>query len=174
MRYWIILIAAIGFSFAAPSTFAQDSTLRPLTEQEIEQRAKEIGMGLRCVMCKNESIEESPSTTAQDMRRIVRERIRDGQSDEEIIDYMQSRYGDFILLKPPVQPNTYLLWSLPFIFLALALLWFWRAAKKYANHKPRLKGRGLSSFLAREITCGLAGNHWLSIHLKRCNRRKMS
>lgn len=90
-------------------------------------------MGLRCVMCKNESIEESPSTTAQDMRRIVRERIRNGETDDEIIDYMQSRYGDFILLKPPVQPNTYLLWGLPFIFLALALLWFWRAARKYTS-----------------------------------------
>jgi len=139
MRYWIILISAIGFSFAAHPTYSQDSTPRSLTEQEIEQRAKKIGMGLRCVMCKNESIEESPSMIADDMRRIVRERIRDGQSDEEIIDYMQS-HGDFILLKPPVQPNTYLLWSLPFIFLALALLWFWRAAKKYANHpEPKLE-----------------------------------
>ena len=134
MRYWIILILLFGLSIGqVGSAFAQDNA-STISEQDIERRAKEIGMGLRCVMCKNESIEESPSTTAQDMRRIVRERVRNGETNDEIIDYMQSRYGDFILLKPPVQPNTYLLWSLPFIFLLLALFWFWRAARKYSNH----------------------------------------
>jgi len=120
----------VGFTFT-PS-MAQDAK-PPVSEAEMEQRAREIGRGLRCVMCKNESIEESPSTTAQDMRRIVRDRIRSGETDAEIIDYMQSRYGDFILLKPPVQPNTYLLWALPFLLLILALGWFWRAVRKYST-----------------------------------------
>lgn len=133
MRYWIIMILLITLSISTVQpSFTQDNKTT-ISEKEIELRAKEIGMGLRCVMCKNESIEESPSTTAQDMRRIVRERIRNGETDAQIIDYMQSRYGDFILLKPPVQPNTYLLWSLPFIILVLALFWFWRAVRKYSD-----------------------------------------
>lgn len=133
MRQYLVLI--LGFCLLAGFQlvgFAQDNLPPEIAEEELERRAKDIGQGLRCVMCKNESIEESPSTTAQDMRRIVRERIRSGESDEEIIDYMQSRYGDFILLKPPVQPNTYLLWSLPFILLLCALLWFWRAVRNYS------------------------------------------
>lgn len=134
MKYWIILVLIISCCLGAVHTSMAQDNSAPISEAEVERRAKEIGMGLRCVMCKNESIEESPSTTAQDMRRIVRDRIRNGETNDEIVDYMQSRYGDFILLKPPVQPNTYLLWSLPFIFLFLALLWFWRAARKYSNH----------------------------------------
>jgi len=128
----LILFAGITMT---PNASAQDATHSAISETEIEERAREIGRGLRCVMCKNESIEESPSTTAQDMRRIVRERIKSGETNDEIIDYMQSRYGDFILLKPPVQPNTYLLWGLPFILLALALLWFWRTVRKYAQNQ---------------------------------------
>lgn len=133
MRYWFILALAICFAAGPLTTFAQDSSLPSISEEEVERRAKTIGQGLRCVMCKNESIEESPSTTAQDMRQIVRQRIREGETDQEIVDYMHKSYGDFILLKPPVQPNTYLLWGLPFIFLTLALLWFWRAARRYSN-----------------------------------------
>lgn len=135
MRRCLVLL--LGFCLLAgfqPKGFAQNKPPPEIAEEELERRAKDIGQGLRCVMCKNESIEESPSTTAQDMRRIVRERIRGGESDEEIIDYMQSRYGDFILLKPPVQPNTYLLWSLPFILLLGALLWFWRAVRNYSTN----------------------------------------
>ncbi len=132
MRRWLMLVVLMaGFAFSVPG-HAQDSQT-VISEEVVEQRARDIGRGLRCVMCKNESIEESPSTTAQDMRRIVRERVRSGETDAEIIDYMQSRYGDFILLKPPVQPNTYLLWGLPFLLLLLALLWFWRAARKYSQ-----------------------------------------
>lgn len=131
--FFILLFGICLLTGIQSSGFTQDSTSPEIAEEELERRAKDIGQGLRCVMCKNESIEESPSTTAQDMRRIVRERIRSGESDEEIIDYMQSRYGDFILLKPPVQPNTYLLWSLPFILLLGALLWFWRTARKYST-----------------------------------------
>jgi len=131
----IFLTAAIMFflGLTTPTIWAQNPAPSTISEAEVELRAKEIGRGLRCVMCKNESIEESPSTTAQDMRRIVRDRVRRGETDLEIINYMQSRYGDFILLKPPVQPNTYLLWGLPFILLLGALLWFWRAVRKYSQ-----------------------------------------
>jgi len=132
MKRIFVLVFMLLVDFTVSPSIAQDAP-PAVSEVEIEQRAREIGRGLRCVMCKNESIEESPSTTAQDMRRIVRDRVRSGETDAEIIDYMQSRYGDFILLKPPVQPNTYLLWALPFLLLILALGWFWRAVRKYST-----------------------------------------
>ncbi len=135
MKRLVVIAFVLLAGFVVGASYAQDPQPRP-SEAEVEQRAREIGRGLRCVMCKNESIEESPSTTAQDMRRIVRQRVRNGETDAEIMDYMQSRYGDFILLKPPVQANTYLLWGLPFMLLILALLWFWRAARKYTDDRP--------------------------------------
>ncbi len=135
MKRLVVMAFVLLSGFVVGTSYAQDPQPRP-SEAEVEQRAREIGRGLRCVMCKNESIEESPSTTAQDMRRIVRQRVRNGETDAEIIDYMQSRYGDFILLKPPVQANTYLLWGLPFMLLILALLWFWRAVRKYTDDRP--------------------------------------
>jgi len=131
MRFLIVIFAALSLNLTSPVISAQAENPPNISEAEIEKRAKDIGYSLRCVVCKNESIEESPASTAQDMRRIVRDRIRKGQSDQEIIDFMQSRYGDFILLKPPLQPNTYLLWGLPFILLAGAFLWFWRASRKF-------------------------------------------
>jgi len=122
-----------SFMLTSPSLAQSPTVTDSVSEIEVERRAKEIGLGLRCVMCKNESIEESPSNTAQDMRRIVREKIRSGETNTEIMAYMQSRYGDFVLLKPPVQPNTYLLWGLPFILLAGAMFWFWRAVRRYSS-----------------------------------------
>jgi cytochrome c-type biogenesis protein CcmH len=99
--------------------FAQTSA-----DSEIEDRAREIGRSLRCVVCQNQSIEESDAVLAEDMRTLVRTRLAAGDSNEDVINFMQDRYGDFVLLKPPVQSNTLLLWFGPFILLALMLLWF--------------------------------------------------
>jgi cytochrome c-type biogenesis protein CcmH len=88
---------------------------------EDEARAREVGATLRCVVCQNQSIEESDAILAQDMRRIVRDRIAAGDSQAEVTAYMRERYGDYVLLKPPVQTNTYVLWFLPAaIVLAMA------------------------------------------------------
>ena len=89
-----------------------------------EQRARDIGAQLRCVVCQNQSIEESDAQLAQDMRLVVREQIAGGASDEAVIDYIRESYGDYVLLKPPVQSNTYVLWFLPAILVLLSLAWF--------------------------------------------------
>lgn len=122
------------FLAAAPIAHAQTETqISPsISETEIEQRAREVGRALRCVVCQNQSIEESDASLAQDMRTLVRARIRGGESNDDVIDYMQSRYGDFVLLDPPVQTNTYILWAFPFLLLVLGLLWFAKAARKQA------------------------------------------
>ena len=89
-----------------------------------EQRARDIGAQLRCVVCQNQSIEESDAQLAQDMRLVVREQIAGGASDEAVIAYIRESYGDYVLLKPPVQSNTYVLWFLPALLVLLSLAWF--------------------------------------------------
>ena len=72
-----------------------------------EQRARDIGAQLRCVVCQNQSIEESDAQLAQDMRIVVREQLATGASNEDVIEHIRDAYGDYVLLKPPVQSNTY-------------------------------------------------------------------
>ena len=126
MRVFISFFFAFCLSFG---TAAQDTT--PVqTEDQTEQRARNIGRALRCVVCQNQSIEESDASLAEDMRRLVRARVKSGDSNEEVIAFMQDRYGDFVLLKPPVQSNTYILWAAPFILVLLGVVWFTRQSKR--------------------------------------------
>lgn len=113
-----ILIALFTLLIAIPALAQAPS------EAEIELRAREVGKALRCVVCQNQPIEESDASLAQDMRKLVRARIRKGDSNEEVMAFMQDRYGDFVLLKPPVQANTYLLWFAPAILLGFFLFWY--------------------------------------------------
>lgn len=120
MRYIVVMVCALmGFASLASSQ----------TNVDIEAQAKEIGHALRCVVCQNQSIEESDASLAQDMRRLVRVRLADGDSSDEVIAFMQERYGDYVLLKPPVQTNTYVLWFAPFALVLMALLWILKQSK---------------------------------------------
>ncbi len=134
-RAFFLMFAALAFGLSAP-LFAQDapppviSEISQISEAEIESRARDIGHALRCVVCQNQSIEESDASLAEDMRRLVRARIRAGETDEQIMTFMQNRYGDFVLLKPPVQKNTYILWGSPFLLIIAGLIWFGLQTRK--------------------------------------------
>ena len=93
-----------------------------LNDPLLESRAREISKGLRCVVCQNQSIDDSDASLARDLRRVVRERLLAGESNKEIINYLVSRYGDFVLLKPPFKGATLVLWLGPLVFVLLALL----------------------------------------------------
>ena len=127
MRIFILF-----FFFWAIPAFAQTPDPSSVTDPALENRARVIGQSLRCVVCQNQSIDESDASLAQDMRKLVRERLKAGDSNEEIINFMRQKYGDFVLLKPPVQSNTYLLWALPFFLLLGGLIWFVRAGRRPA------------------------------------------
>ena len=86
-----------------------------------EARARDISAGLRCLVCQNQSIDDSNASLAKDLRMIVRERIVAGDSDAQVTNYVVERYGNYVLLKPPFQADTALLWILPLALLALAL-----------------------------------------------------
>lgn len=123
----IILIMAM---FLSPLSFAQS------TNAELEARAVDIGHQLRCVVCQNQSIEESDASLAEDMRRLVRARLEAGDSNEDILNFMQERYGDFVLLKPPVQSNTYVLWFAPFTAVFVGLIWFGLSRRRKVDAAP--------------------------------------
>jgi cytochrome c-type biogenesis protein CcmH len=84
-----------------------------LSDPVLEARARALSQGLRCLVCQNESIDDSGASLAHDIRVLVRERIKAGDSDQQVIDFLVSRYGEFVLLKPPLSRHTALLWALP-------------------------------------------------------------
>jgi cytochrome c-type biogenesis protein CcmH len=87
-----------------------------------EQRYMTLISQLRCLVCQNQTLADSDAELAHDLRVEVYEHMQQGQSDQQVIDFLVSRYGDFVLYKPPVKPSTYLLWYGPFVLLALGLL----------------------------------------------------
>tara|TARA_Y100001935_G_scaffold83909_1_gene69789 strand:- start:58 stop:429 length:372 start_codon:yes stop_codon:yes gene_type:complete len=97
-----------------------------LANQELENVAKIIGKELRCLVCQNEDIENSTADIARDLRILVRKMLSEGKTKNEIISYIHSRYGDFVLFNPPVRVDTSLLWILPVIFLILLCYTFFR------------------------------------------------
>lgn len=102
----------------------------PPSNEEVEIRAREVGRAIRCVVCQNQSIEDSDAVLASDMRQLVRNRIQSGDSNAEVIEFMHERYGDFVLLKPPVQSNTYILWGAPFVLLLVFFAWYLTRTRK--------------------------------------------
>ena len=93
-----------------------------LKNQKQELRARNISKNIRCMVCQNQSIDESSAPLAKDLRILIRNKIKDGKKDKEIYKFLTDRYGDFILLKPPLKLSTLALWILPFIFLAIGIL----------------------------------------------------
>ena len=92
-----------------------------LQNHKQELRARNISKNIRCLVCQNQSIDESNSSLAKDLRVLIRNQITNGKKDAEIYKFLRERYGDFILLKTPITKETFLLWFLPFIFLIIGI-----------------------------------------------------
>ena len=118
-------ILIISLAFCITQFFSNISyTVEPdeiLKNQEYELRARNISKNIRCMICQNQSIDESNAPLAKDLRILIRHKIKEGSNDKEIYKFLTDRYGDFILLKPPFDLNTLSLWFLPFIFLLLGI-----------------------------------------------------
>jgi len=101
-----------------------------LADPALETRAREISKHLRCLVCQNQSIDDSDAPLARDLRLLVRERLKAGDSDTQVYDFLTARYGDFVLLRPPIRPRTWLLWFGPAVVLVLGgiglVFWFRR------------------------------------------------
>jgi cytochrome c-type biogenesis protein CcmH len=111
-----------------------------LRDPAAEARARAISKDLRCVVCQNQSIDDSDAPLARDLRLLVREQISAGKSDTEVRDYVVARYGHFVLLKPPVEPATWLLWAGPLLMVlgggAALLVWQRRRTATAAEAAP--------------------------------------
>ena len=92
-----------------------------LSNKKHEIRAREISKNIRCLVCQNQSIDDSNAPLAKDLRIIIRNKIKNGKKDEEIYKFLTDRYGDFIILKPPFKLDTIALWLLPFIFFVIGI-----------------------------------------------------
>tara|TARA_B100001123_G_C15300130_1_gene1020729 strand:+ start:865 stop:1302 length:438 start_codon:yes stop_codon:yes gene_type:complete len=93
-----------------------------LKDSKLEIRARNISKNIRCLVCQNQSIDDSSAQLAKDLRIIIRKKIIDGRTDKEIYKFLTDRYGNFILLKPPLKNSTYVLWFLPFVFFIIGVL----------------------------------------------------
>lgn len=112
MRVLLLLLLLAGPAFAVLPD-------ERLADPALEARARAISRDLRCVVCQNESIDDSNADLARDIRRLLRERLVAGDSDKQAVAYLVARYGDFVLLRPPVRADTWLLWFGPFALLVL-------------------------------------------------------
>ena len=115
----IVIISIMIQFFSKISYSVEPEEFLQNPKQEI--RARDISKNIRCLVCQNQSIDDSSAPLAKDLRAIIRIKVQENDSDEEIYKFLTDRYGDFILLKPPFKISTFLLWSLPFVFVIIGI-----------------------------------------------------
>ncbi|MEQ8746917.1 cytochrome c-type biogenesis protein [Pyruvatibacter sp.] len=112
------LVAFVTLALVFPALAYEPGEV--LEDPALEERARALSAELRCMVCQNQSIDESNAPLAKDLRILVRDRLVAGDTDTQVIDYVVARYGEYVLLRPRVAPHTYVLWFGPFIILLLA------------------------------------------------------
>jgi cytochrome c-type biogenesis protein CcmH len=120
---FVAMLIALACFIAPASAVTPDEILK---DPALEMRARALGQNLRCVVCQNQSIDDSNAPLAHDLRMLVRERLVSGDSDEQTFDFIVARYGNFVLLNPPVQLNTVALWVGPAFFILIGAIGFGR------------------------------------------------
>ena len=115
----IVIISIMIQFFSKISYSVEPEEFLQNPKQEI--RARDISKNIRCLVCQNQSIDDSSAPLAKDLRALIRLKVQENETDEEIYKFLTDRYGDFILLKPPFKISTFLLWSLPFVFFIIGI-----------------------------------------------------
>jgi cytochrome c-type biogenesis protein CcmH len=124
----LCFVAVLGLSVA--HAVQPDEIMNDPAE---EARARDLSRELRCMVCQNQSIDDSEAPLARDLRLLVRERLTKGDSDQQVLDFLVARYGEFVLLKPPFEKHTLVLWGLPPLVLVGGLLWLWTRARRHGS-----------------------------------------
>ena len=132
-KIFIIIISLFLLQNISNFTYAVDPN-EIMINKKYEKRARNISKNIRCMVCQNQSIDDSNSTLAKDLRILIRDEIKNGKNDDEIYNFLTKRYGDFILLKPPLNLSTLALWFLPFTFLIIGFLVLYLYNKKYKKN----------------------------------------
>ena len=112
-----------------------------LPDPALETRARSISPGLRCLVCQNQSIDDSSAPLARDLRLLVRERLKAGDSDAQVMRFVEDRYGEFVLLNPPLSWRTLLLWLAPLVALLAAV---WTTARAWRRRQPQVAGASVT------------------------------
>lgn len=108
-----------------------------LKDQRLEERARELSRELRCMVCQNQSIDDSEAPLARDLRLLVRERLTKGDTDQQVLDFLVARYGEFVLLKPPLESRTIILWALPPVALLAGAIGLFFAVRRRRTSQPQ-------------------------------------
>ena len=128
-KIFILIIAIYLTQFFSGNSYGVDPD-EILQDHKQELRARNISKNIRCMICQNQSIDESNAPLAKDLRILIRNKIKEGKNNEEIYKFLTDRYGDFILLKPPFKLSTLALWFLPFVFFMVGVfIVFWHNKK---------------------------------------------
>ncbi len=131
-----VLIIVITILFSKTNIYSVEPE-EFLQNPKQELKARNISKNVRCLVCQNQSIDESAAPLAKDLRILIRKKVKEGDTENEIYKFLTDRYGDFILLKPPLKKTTFMLWFLPFVFLAIGifiLFWHHKKSKKKLPH----------------------------------------
>ena len=128
---WFALALLVLTCFALPAHAVRPDEMLP--DPVLEARARDIGKELRCLVCRNQSIDDSEADLAHDLRVLVRERLKAGDSNDEVVAYIRARYGDFVLLRPPFEVSTWLLWGGPLLLLLIGLWGIGRYLRRQAG-----------------------------------------
>lgn len=131
MRFLPALTIAFALAIAAPApAFAGPQPDEILEDEALERRARDISAGLRCLVCQNQSIDDSNAPLARDLRNLVRERLVAGYDDAQVEAFVVERYGEFVLLRPPVNMQTLILWGSPALVLGAGALGIFLAVRR--------------------------------------------
>ena len=125
--FWVLLVVP----FLAGQGLADN-------QPDLDQRVAAIAAELRCLVCQNQSIAESNADLAVDLRRQIREQLKEGRSERDVLDFMVQRYGDFVLYRPPLKASTLLLWGGPFLLLVLGIFLLARKIRSVRRPAPQL------------------------------------
>ena len=131
-----VLIIVITIFFSKTNIYSVEPE-EFLQNPNQELKARNISKNVRCLVCQNQSIDESAAPLAKDLRILIRKKVKEGHTENEIYKFLTDRYGDFILLKPPLKRTTFMLWFLPFVFLAIGIFilsWHHKKSKKKLPH----------------------------------------
>ncbi len=132
-KFLSLVLMAMAFVLFSQQNVRAVEPSEMLDDPKLEARARELSKNLRCLVCQNESIDESNADLAKDLRILLRERLKAGDTDEEAVQYLVDRYGEYVLLKPRFALHTLVLWIGPFLVLLIGAYALWRARRKVAT-----------------------------------------
>jgi cytochrome c-type biogenesis protein CcmH len=149
MKQILACVFALTVMAGSPAAYAVQPD-EIMSDPAKEARARDLSRELRCMVCQNQSIDDSEAPLARDLRLLVRERIAAGDSDAQVLDFLVARYGEFVLLKPRLEPHTYLLWLLPPLALAGSGFALWMHNRRRTRSATAAEDQSLRQLTAEE------------------------